>query len=163
MSDKGDCDGEFIFFVRESMSSSITFPITESPQKQGKSAPLPIRQSHLPFRRISLPTASSFTHRESVFSIVSVDSLPEDDDGEEHILRRAALGNPRGNAEVRTTKAGPVSAQSPRKRRPTRDSIARRPNDKLVAKRENIVDEFYETERAYVDGLDLIYEVRHFF
>ncbi len=144
------------------MSSSITFPITESPQKQGRAVPLSIRPSHLPFRRISLPTASSFAHRESVFSIVSVDSLPEDDDEEEHILRRAALGGPRDNGEVRTAKAGPVPAQLPRRRRPTRDSVARRPNNKLVAKRENIVDEFYETERAYVNGLNLVYEVSHF-
>lgn len=98
------------------------------------------------------------SHRESVFSIISVDSLLEGDDEEPHLPRTAAPEGTKGKAQARSQK--PV--ESPRKRRPTRDSAARRPDDRLVAKRRNIVDEFYETEKAYVDGLDLIYEVSHF-
>lgn len=32
-------------------------------------------------------------------------------------------------------------------------------NDPLLVKRRKVVMEFYETEKAYVEGLDLIYEV----
>ena len=45
-----------------------------------------------------------------------------------------------------------------KRRRRRRDSI--RPMDETqVVKRRKIITEFYETERAYVEGLDLIYSV----
>ena len=140
------------------MASSVTFPVSESPQKQSKVPPPISRPPHLPFRRISLPTAPSIAYRESVFSIVSVDSLPEDDEQLPHPrMAPVTIGGVKSNGEGRTTRQ--ISIESPRKRKRTRDSTSKPPNDKLLMKRKRIVDEFYETEVAYVDGLDLIYNV----
>jgi len=47
-----------------------------------------------------------------------------------------------------------------RRRNRFRDSTSNLVDDKLEKKRRKIVDEFYETEKAYVDGLELIYSVR---
>jgi len=145
------------------MASSVTFPLSESPQKQSKVSPPFSRPPHLPFRRISLPTAPSIAHRESVFSIISVDSLPEDDDGQVPPPTRAAaviIGGVKTNGEGRGTRQ--ISIESPRKRKRTRESTSRPPgDDKHLMKRKRIVDEFYETEVAYVDGLDLIYNVSY--
>jgi len=47
-----------------------------------------------------------------------------------------------------------------RRRNRFRDSTSNLVDDKLDKKRRKIVDEFYETEKAYVDGLELIYSVR---
>ena len=138
------------------MASSVTFPVSESPQKLSKAPPLS-RPPHLPFRRISLPTAPSIAHRESVFSIISVDSLPEADDEQVPLSRPSATGGVKGNVEGRKTR--PMSIESPRKRKRTRESVSKPPDNKLLIKRKKIVDEFYETEVAYVDGLDLIYNV----
>ncbi|KAF9528893.1 hypothetical protein CPB83DRAFT_875756 [Crepidotus variabilis] len=139
-------------------SSSVAFPATESPQKPSKPPPSAIRP-HLPFRRISLPTAPTLAHRESVFSIASVDSLPEDDEVHPNPrtatpsnLKSSALHS-KGGSRTRL-----ISVESPRRRNHrTRESIAKMPDTKLAMKRRRIVDEFYETEKTYVDGLDLIY------
>jgi len=141
------------------MASSVTFPLSESPQKQSKVSPPFSRPPHLPFRRISLPTAPSIAHRESVFSVISVDSLPEGDDEQVPPPRAAAvfIGGVKANGEGRGTRQ--ISIESPRKRKRTRESTSRPPGDKHFMKRKWIVDEFYETEVAYVDGLDLIYNV----
>ena len=142
------------------MASSVTFPLSESPQKQGKTPPPQIRPPHLPFRRISLPTAPSIAHRESVFSIISVDSLPEAEDELPPNPRTAGVVvAAKGNGDIRSPKARPPSIESPRKRTRTRDSNARNYDKKHVAKRKNIIDEFCKTEKAYVEGLDLIYTV----
>ncbi|KAJ7173416.1 hypothetical protein C8R46DRAFT_1215363 [Mycena filopes] len=101
----------------------LAFPSTD------KSHPVPRpRPPHLPFRRISLP--SNPRHRESVVSVASFDSLPEEP------------------AEMETETAPVMRA---RKVRP-------RSTDPREVKRRNVIQEFYETEKAYVDGLELIYE-----
>ncbi|KAK0185060.1 hypothetical protein F5146DRAFT_1073287 [Armillaria mellea] len=108
--------------------SSVAFPLSESsPVKQQP------RPTHLPFRRISLPTAPTLGHRESVVSVASFDSLPEDGSG---------------------LTDGPVSTDG--LRRGNRRSL-RSVDDVLESKRRKVIQEFYETERAYVDGLELIY------
>jgi hypothetical protein len=87
--------------------------------------------------------------------------LPEADDEQVLNPKAGAVsafgGVVRGNGEGR--KARPISIESPRKRKRTRESVSRPPDDKLLMKRKRIIDEFYETEVAYVDGLDLIYNV----
>jgi len=135
-----------------SPSSSISFPISESPHKHGKLGPLPLRAPHLPFRRISLPTAPSLLHRVSVVSVASFDSLPEDSDGSPP---PSAWSNYNGKAG----KGRPIPPESPRRRNRLRDT-SMKPLDELKAnKRHKVVREFYDTEKAYVDGLDLIYSV----
>lgn len=125
-------------------SSSVLFPLSD---KHGRSAPLPLRAPHLPFRRISLPTAPSLLHRLSVVSVASFDSLPEDSDESPP------------NAWSKMGKGRPTPPESPRRRNRLRDTSVK-PLDELQAnKRRKVVREFYDTEKAYVDGLDLIYSV----
>lgn len=141
------------------MASTVTFPASESPQKQ--KVPPTLSRPHLPFRRISLPTAPSIGHRESVVSIVSLDSLLDGEDEELQHPRAGfmAFGVVKGTGDGRKTRL--TSIESPRKRKRTRESTSKPPDDKLLMKRKKIIEEFYETEVAYVDGLDLIYHVGH--
>jgi FYVE/RhoGEF/PH domain-containing protein 5/6 len=104
-----------------------------------------------------LPTAPSLMHRESVISVASFDSLPEE-------------GEPSGSSipavirnvhPVKTGKGRPTSIESPRRRR--RREVAVKPvDDARESKRRKVIEEFFETERAYVDGLELIYSVSAF-
>ena len=131
-------------------SSGIIFPLSESPHKHGKSGLVPLRAPHLPFRRISLPTAPSLLHRVSVVSVASFDSLPEDDDGSPP---------PRSNYNGKTGKGRLIAQESPRRKNRLRDT-GMKPLDELQAnKRRKVVLEFFDTEKAYVHGLDLIYSV----
>lgn len=132
-----------------STPSSVDFPLSESPQRSSKPG-TPLRAPHLPFRRISLPTAPSILHRISVVSIASFDSFPEDGDEspQSSRTREKAFG-----------KSRPISIESPRRRKRTRDTSVKPDDDRHASRRRKIVDEFYETEKAYVDGLELIYSV----
>jgi len=94
--------------------------------------------THLPFRRISLPSVPSSSllsaqHRQSVANFASFDSLPE-----EPIVRRP-------------------------KRRSLNRKQSRIPNTPAdiarEAKRTKVVREFWDTERTYVQGLDLVHDV----
>ena len=111
-----------------------------------------MRALHLPFRRISLPTAPSMLHRVSVVSVASFDSLPEG----------FPPPNVRANYNGKTAKSRLISpADSPRRRNKLRDTSTK-PLDELQAnKRRKVVREFYDTEKAYVDGLDLVYSVSY--
>lgn len=133
-------------------SSSVTFPLSESPHKHGKSAPLPLRAPHLPFRRISLPTAPSLLHRVSVVSVASFDSLPEDSDGSPPPSARSIY-----NGKI--AKGRPIPPESPRRRNRLRDTSTKPLDELQTNKRRKVVREFYDTEKAYVDGLDLVYSV----
>ncbi|KAH7918528.1 hypothetical protein BV22DRAFT_1199936 [Leucogyrophana mollusca] len=117
-------------------SSSVSFPSSDSVQ------PLPI--PHLPFRRISLP---SQPNRQSVASLASFDSLavPEEHpqpgtspSAVSHVRQKRRSLNPaaRGHGQRRVV---PVVDES------------------REAKRRKVIREFYDTEKTYVDGLDLIY------
>ncbi|EIN14293.1 hypothetical protein PUNSTDRAFT_96046 [Punctularia strigosozonata HHB-11173 SS5] len=123
-----------------SPASTVDFPETDG------SVVLPHpRPAYLPFRRISLPTPPSVAYRHSVASMDSLDSSTEE--------------------LPRSTPASPVKnvASKSRSRRtsmePLKRSAARlRPIDETrEAKRRKIIMEFYDTERSYVDGLELIY------
>lgn len=125
--------------------SSVGFPALDS------GAPLIAhpRPPHLPFRRISLPAAHSSTiHRYSVVSMESFESLPEE---------RA------GTSQLPTLSKSPPRRSPPSAfDSPTRSRARRRPrNDRNDEKRRRIINEFYETERSYFGGLELIYSVRH--
>ncbi len=122
--------------------SSVAFPSSE-PSAPARPQPQ-ARPPYLPFRRISLPSAPSLIHRESVVSVASFDSLPED-------------GSPPVPAVMRNVNA--------RKSRPLSIDGQKRGNRRSLkpdvheAKRRQIIQEFYETERTYVNGLELIYSV----
>ena len=119
-----------------------------------KSGPLPLRAPHLPFRRISLPTAPSLLHRASVISVASFDSLPEDNDGSPPPSARSNYNGKAGKGRL-------VPSESPRRRNRLRDT-SMKPLDEMQAnKRQKVVHEFYDTEKAYVDGLDLVYSVSY--
>ncbi|KAF9479574.1 hypothetical protein BDN70DRAFT_878635 [Pholiota conissans] len=133
--------------------ASVHFPVTESPQKHAKPAS-PLRAPHLPFRRISLPTAPSPQHhRVSVVSVASFDSLPEGDgDGE----------SPQGGRTLarvleQPSQERPPSVDPHRRRKRVRDSSTKPTDERQTSRKRKIVEEFYETEKAYVDGLELIY------
>ena len=129
-----------------SESSSVIFPLSESPHKHAS----PLRAPHLPFRRISLPTAPSLLHRVSVVSVASFDSLPEDGDGSPPPSARSSNYNGKGR---------PFPPESPRRRNRLRDTSMRPLDELQTNKRRKVVREFYDTEKAYVDGLDLVYSV----
>ncbi|KAF7296442.1 hypothetical protein HMN09_01114600 [Mycena chlorophos] len=119
----------------------VAFPTTD---KNYQPAPRP-RPPHLPFRRISLPSNPNPRHRESVVSVASFDSLPEEE---------ASPASPSMPAVMRN-----VNGRKP-KVRPTSTAATRKPprhTDPRETKRRKVIQEFFETEKAYVDGLDLIY------
>ncbi|KAJ7787236.1 hypothetical protein B0H14DRAFT_3505822 [Mycena olivaceomarginata] len=123
-------------------SYAVAFPTTD---KNYQPAPRP-RPPHLPFRRISLPTNPR--HRESVVSVASFDSLAEEGDSPVTPSLPAVMRNlnsPNNNNQRRS------------KVRPTSSRRATKQPDAREAKRRKVIQEFYETEKAYVDGLELIY------
>ncbi|KAF8211050.1 hypothetical protein K438DRAFT_1664934 [Mycena galopus ATCC 62051] len=123
----------------DSNSYAVAFPTTD---KNYQPVPRP-RPPHLPFRRISLPTNPR--HRESVVSVASFDSLPEEDSPS--IPLPAVMRNMNPPNNHRKSKVRPTSSN----RRPGKHLDAKE------AKRRKVIQEFYETEKAYVDGLELIY------
>ncbi|KAG2355894.1 Dbl homology domain-containing protein [Suillus spraguei] len=112
------------------MTPRVSFPSTDSTNLPA--API----THLPFRRISLPSVPSSSllsaqYRQSVASFSSFDSLPEE----------------------------------PTVRRPKRRSLNRKPSRTPTpadtareAKRTKVIREFWDTERSYVQGLDLVHD-----
>lgn len=130
--------------LRVVVPSSVSFPALES------GAPLipHPRPPHLPFRRISLPTAPSpMVHRQSVVSMESFESLPEEGAGTSQPTSVMSKPPPR--------RSPPSAFDSP-----TRSRARRRPfTDRNDEKRRRIINEFYETERSYFRGLELVYSV----
>ncbi|KAI0778931.1 hypothetical protein BD413DRAFT_512914 [Trametes elegans] len=107
------------------------------------------RQTYLPFRRISLPSAPNLQHRQSIVSTASFDSLPEHGNGPAPVtpvVIRNALRGPRQR---------PSSLDVARKGVRRRES--RGVDMQKEAKRRKVIGEFYETERSYLDGLELIH------
>ncbi|KAG6918175.1 hypothetical protein DXG01_016160 [Tephrocybe rancida] len=131
-------------------SSTVTFPVFEPSPKHVQPTPH-IRGPHLPFRRISLPTAPSKLHRESMISVASFDSMPEDREAQV----RSTPAVIRNVHPPRSGKSLSISTDSPRRRR--RSHVPPKVANDTLLKRRRIIEEFYETERAYVDGLELIY------
>lgn len=50
-----------------------------------------------------------------------------------------------------------MSVESPRRRAGRRNSSLKPADDAKAFQRKQVVDEFYATEKTYVDGLELIY------
>lgn len=131
-------------------ASSVSFPASESSSYPAPSSYQYVnRSTHLPFRRISIPSAPNLLNRQSVVSVASFDSLPEE--------RDPALAERNG---IRKSKGRPPSLDAIGKRKSRRNV---RPVDEAKeAKRLKVIHEFHDTEKAYVDGLDLIYSVCSF-
>ena len=131
--------------LRIVVPSSVSFPALDS----GTPLIAHPRPPHLPFRRISLPAAPPpMTQRYSVVSMESFESLPEEQAGTSQPIPIISKPPPR--------RAPPSAFDSP-----TRSRARRRPlNDRNEDKRRRIINEFYETERSYFGGLELIYSVR---
>lgn len=136
-------------------SSSVSFPSSTEAAEPSLRSVIPPR--FLPFRRISLPANSEppiYKHRESVVSMHSFDSLPEEP-------------RPQGStAPTPTTpskKPRPTSLQPPPRVKQRAESRRRRTeiisSHEKEGKRRSIVAEILDTERTYVEGLDLIYDV----
>ncbi|EIM83574.1 uncharacterized protein STEHIDRAFT_83759 [Stereum hirsutum FP-91666 SS1] len=130
--------------------SVVDFPTSESPGGPPSAYLQQPRPPYLPFRRISLPTAPSLIHRISVVSTASFDSLPEDG----RISPGATLMPP-NRSPLKQSKSRPSSVDA--KGRAYRKRELRPVNEAKEEKRKKVIEEFYETERTYVDGLDLIY------
>ena len=103
--------------------------------------------THLPFRRISLPATPNINwNRQSVASLASFESISE------HGASRSSIASPTKKSQPRRTTLEP-------RRKGVRVRGYRAPDEGAEAKRRKVIEEFYETERTYVQGLDLIYEV----
>ncbi|KAH9854349.1 hypothetical protein C2E23DRAFT_818300 [Lenzites betulinus] len=107
------------------------------------------RPTYLPFRRISLPSAPNLQNRQSIVSTASFDSLPEEPHGAAPttpvVIRNA----------VRGPKPRPSSVDMARRAARRRES--RVVDEQKEAKRRKVIAEFYETEKSYLDGLELIH------
>ncbi|PPR06162.1 hypothetical protein CVT24_000709 [Panaeolus cyanescens] len=140
-------------------SDAVKFPITErplpTPTKPAPPPPVPYphsraqpRPPYLPFRRISLPSPPPQIHtdRTSLISVGSVEAHVED--------RTNRLSVHNGDSPVqgarRRSRARRESSVKP-------DARLGQDDLKAIAKRQKIIEEFFETEKAYVDGLELVY------
>lgn len=147
-----------------SSPSSVAFPGSElhSPQRQAQKPVPQLKGPHLPFRRISLPSAPSLPHRASIASVLSFDLLAEQPDrGSTSSSPSSPTRAPAPAATPQTprSKGRQSSVESPRRKSKVRESTVKPMDEKKTAKRQKIIEEFLETEKAYVDGLELIYSV----
>lgn len=134
-------------FHPHAMSSpaQLLFPSADT-DHASISSPQPL-VTHLPFRRMSLPVAPNFnSNRQSVVSLASFESLSENGTSQSPIASPTKmLKSRRTSIEGHRKGVRRRGYQAPDKERDTR--------------RRKVIQEFYETERTYVQGLDLIYEV----
>lgn len=114
------------------------------------------RPQYLPFRRISLPSAPNLLNRQSVVSTASFDSLPEEPAAPGSVVSPATPAVIRH--ATRSPGRRPSSIDVSRKAR--RRSQMRLIDEQREAKRRKVINEFHDTEKSYVDGLELIYSVR---
>lgn len=127
--------------LRIVVPSSVSFPTLDS----GTPMIAYPRPPHLPFRRISLPSRPApMIHRQSVVSTESFESLPEEGAGISQI-----------SSKPPSRRSPPSAFDSPTRSRPRRRPYSDRNDDR----RRRIINEFYETERSYFGGLELIYSV----
>ena len=128
--------------------AQLSFPSTDTDNASVSSpvSPQPL-VTHLPFRRMSLPVTPHFnSNRQSVVSLASFESLSENG------TSQSLIGSPTKMLKSRRT-----SIEGHRKGVRRRGYQA--PDKERDARRRKVIQEFYETERTYVQGLDLIYEV----
>ncbi|KAH8094682.1 hypothetical protein BXZ70DRAFT_947084, partial [Cristinia sonorae] len=129
----------------------VSFPTTQSRPASGHFMPdaVPQPTQHLPFRRISLPAAPSLLHRQSVVSVASFDSLPEEGPVPQSAPPSAMKGVQRPHRNR------PPSLEPGRRNQRRRE--VRVIDEQRDARKRRVIEEFYETERTYVEGLELIY------
>jgi FYVE/RhoGEF/PH domain-containing protein 5/6 len=127
-----------------SSPTQLLFPSTDTDNASISSpvSPRPL-VTHLPFRRMSLPVPPNLnSNRQSVVSLASFESLSE----------QSTIASP-----TRMLKSRRTSVEGHRKGGRRRGHPA--PDKEHDMRRSKVIQEFYETERTYVQGLDLIYEV----
>ena len=135
--------------------SPIAFPSSDPPHvSRGVPLPSPQRRQHLlSFRRISTPTAPTLINRPSSTSIRSNESH------ETNSSPNVASGSSPSRSSVAKLVHRPFSLDSKQKSPRKRRESAKLLDISRAVKRSKIIFEFYDTERTYVDGLDLIYSV----
>jgi FYVE/RhoGEF/PH domain-containing protein 5/6 len=107
-----------------------------------------VRPGYLPaFRRMSMPTAPSLIQRHSVGSVQSFESLPEDAPPMMPLVMK------------NVNKKSGAGAVAPHNARRSSQWKLRPIDEGRELKRRKIVAEFFETERSYVAGLNLIHSV----
>ncbi|KAI0033840.1 hypothetical protein K488DRAFT_12415, partial [Vararia minispora EC-137] len=116
------------------------------------------RPPHLPFRRISLPSSPA-PHRLSIASIISTDSLleepsPSSAPAAPGVSFSVPSTPSRSPARRMRTTPRPISVDG---KRNGRKRELKPVDESKEEKRKKVIGEFYETERTYVQGLDLIY------
>src|SRR6266478_4568532 len=129
-----------------SSPTQLLFPSTD-PDNASISPPVsphPLVTPHLPFRRMSLPVAPNLNlNRQSVASLASFESLSENGTSQ--------------NSPTKMLRSRRISIEN--HRRGVRRRGYQAPDKERDTRRRKVIQEFYETERTYVQGLDLIYEV----
>lgn len=146
-----------MFSVSSPPASMVDFPSSSESHLSASASDIGYqRPQHLPFRRISLPSAPNLLHRQSVVSTASFDSLPEE--GVSPGAAMPAVTPAIIRNAVRAPRNRPSSLDI--SRRAGRRSQMRPIDEHREAKRRRVINEFHETEKSYVDGLELIYSVR---
>ncbi|KIP04169.1 hypothetical protein PHLGIDRAFT_494233 [Phlebiopsis gigantea 11061_1 CR5-6] len=126
----------------------VDFPPIDGPKHIAPDAQLAL-PPHLPFRRISLPSAPNLNlQRQSIVSLASFDSILEG-----HTSASASFAwTPSKGTRPRPSSVDPSRRNN--RRREVKSVVV---DEQREAKRRRIINELYETERSYVDGLELIY------
>lgn len=133
--------------VLDNRNAMVDFPSSGTPVPSGDpSIPLP---QHLPFRRISFPTST----RNIPIRPLSVVSTASFDSDNSH------LASSPGKSPARGPRNRPLSVEANKRVSRRREVKSVVIDEQRDAKRRKIINEFYETERTYVEGLDLIYSV----
>lgn len=145
--------------MRSCLAASASAPVVDFPSSEshsGISLDVPYTGAvYLPFRRISLPSAPSLVHRQSIVSTASFDSLPEEP-GSIGINASSPI-SPLPRSPDRPGFRNQHSSELAR--RAGRRQSVRVVDPNLETKRRRVITEFCETEKSYVDGLELIHSV----
>jgi FYVE, RhoGEF and PH domain containing 5/6 len=137
--------------VPDKPSAMIDFPSSATQSHVEPQPPLP---QHLPFRRISFPTSAHHPPRRPLSAVSTASFDSADTSFPPPSFPSPSKGSPRGPRQ-RLISGEPNRRHS--RRREVKSIIIDEQRD---AKRRRIINEFYETERTYVEGLELIYSVR---
>ena len=154
---------------------SFPFPSTPSTADAGADAdaeteaeapsPLIRRAPHLPFRRISLPSvpsqaaiaharAAQASNSSNRFSVAAIQQQQQQQQSVSHKSRNNVDPGPQNIPKQRRTTSRPSSLAIPqRPQRPTATASV------IEHKRTQVIREILDSERSYVDGLDLIYDL----
>lgn len=138
-------------------NAMVDFPTSDSTPAQSSQvsdnslAP----SAYLPFRRISLPSAPNL-HRQSVVSTASFDSVPE---ALEVPHVPSSLPASPSRPIARAVRHRPSSVEASRRNYKRREVKSVVVDEQREAKRRRIIHELHDTERTYLDGLELIYSV----